>query len=417
MKQETVRIRNERTLLPEMMKTAQYTCVNESCERFGLPVTFQPLPAPRFTRGKDLLSEKEQARLEQLRKVAMAPGLEGASLKVIDAITTYLAAGHPVLMEINQGAASEVVRTYAGDALGKMSEESRGGIVTLDPGDIVVTDRRTKPQRVFKIPKSEWTPEDESKYVPPNYSVNRGKDYTPQWLAERLRGNDLQAELLRLFRDHPRIPIHDGPLLGWRSLKDTAEGIAIRLGREQSEVRRELDRLLERGILYKTEKMEYLSICEFPPKYPSCRICHQPMKLLDEEEQKWYCYRDDQAWYGKEQRWQGPTQDALRLARLPSRVVQVSPRLLQQLAADSQREIELTCRRLLQQVAIESEFEITSLKVIEAIETLEAVAIPALIEIANRAVNSAVRNYAHDTIIRIMDSRKEPKQTNPEQAT
>ena len=150
MKQETVRIRNERTLLPEIMQTTQYTCVNEQCEEFSHPVRFKPLPAPRFTRGKDLLSEKEQARLEQLRKVAMAPGLESTSLKVIDAITTYLGAGHPALMEINVGAANQIARTYAGDASRKMAEESRGGIVTLGPRDIVVTDRRTKHQGFSK---------------------------------------------------------------------------------------------------------------------------------------------------------------------------------------------------------------------------------------------------------------------------
>jgi hypothetical protein len=29
------------------------------------------------------------------------------------------------------------------------------------------------------------------------------------------------------------------------------------------------------------------------------------MKLLDEAEQRWYCYKDDQIWLGKEQRWEG----------------------------------------------------------------------------------------------------------------
>ena len=158
---------------------------------------------------------------------------------------------------------------------------------------------------------------------------------------------------------------------------DTSEGIAIRIGKDQADVQRELDKLVECGILLKTGKKEY-----FDHVFPM---------FLEQRRRK--------------------TQDKPKMV---SPIEPASLRLLQQVAPDSQREIELTCIRLLQQVAIESEFEITSLKVIEAIETLEAAAIPALIEIGNRAANHAVRTYAHDTIMRIIEARKESKQTNPE---
>jgi hypothetical protein len=36
---------------------------------------------------------------------------------------------------------------------------------------------------------------------------------------------------------------------------------------------------------------------------PTCRVCGQPMHLLAEEEQRYYCYKDDQVWLGKERRW------------------------------------------------------------------------------------------------------------------
>ena len=37
---------------------------------------------------------------------------------------------------------------------------------------------------------------------------------------------------------------------------------------------------------------------------PTCRVCGQPMQLLDKDEQRWYCYKDDKVWLGKEQKWQ-----------------------------------------------------------------------------------------------------------------
>ena len=39
---------------------------------------------------------------------------------------------------------------------------------------------------------------------------------------------------------------------------------------------------------------------------PTCRVCGQQMQLLDEENQRWYCYKDDQVWLEKEQRWKEP---------------------------------------------------------------------------------------------------------------
>jgi len=377
MKEEILRIRNESTLLPRIMLLRQHVCVNKECERFSHPATIRPLPPPRFQRGKDFLSEKEQARLEQLRKVAMLPGLESTSLKVIDAISTYLAAGHPALMAINQAAASQVVKTYAYNQF--VAAESRGEMVITGPEDVVVRDLKTH-RIAKKMPKSEWTQEDESKYVRPGYLVQWNRDFTPEWLTERLRGDDLQAELLRLFRDNYRRVSHDYhgvSFLGARSIVDTSEGIAARIGKDHVDVRRELDKLVERGVLIKDGTAQYFDIS-----------IGSYVKL--------------------DQRRNKPKDK-------PKTASPIEPALLQQLAPDSQREIELTCLRLLQEVAISSEFEITSVKVIEAIETLEATAIPALIEIENRAANQALRTYAHDTIIRIMESKKEPKQAHPEQ--
>jgi len=39
---------------------------------------------------------------------------------------------------------------------------------------------------------------------------------------------------------------------------------------------------------------------------PVCRVCRRPMVCLDEENQRWYCYRDDEVFFAKEQRWQEP---------------------------------------------------------------------------------------------------------------
>ena len=36
---------------------------------------------------------------------------------------------------------------------------------------------------------------------------------------------------------------------------------------------------------------------------PTCRVCNTPLFLLDEEAQRWYCYRDDEVYYAKDQRW------------------------------------------------------------------------------------------------------------------
>ena len=44
---------------------------------------------------------------------------------------------------------------------------------------------------------------------------------------------------------------------------------------------------------------------------PFCRTCGKPLFLLDQEEQRWYCYKDDEVFYGKEYRW-GRQSDATR---------------------------------------------------------------------------------------------------------
>jgi hypothetical protein len=40
---------------------------------------------------------------------------------------------------------------------------------------------------------------------------------------------------------------------------------------------------------------------------PTCRVCGQQMQLLDEDEQgRWYCYKDNELWRDKEQKWNEP---------------------------------------------------------------------------------------------------------------
>jgi hypothetical protein len=38
---------------------------------------------------------------------------------------------------------------------------------------------------------------------------------------------------------------------------------------------------------------------------PNCRVCGKPLRLLDEIEQRWYCYEDNQLYYAKDKRWVG----------------------------------------------------------------------------------------------------------------
>jgi len=39
---------------------------------------------------------------------------------------------------------------------------------------------------------------------------------------------------------------------------------------------------------------------------PRCRVCNLPMQCLDRNAQRWYCHRDDEVYYEKENRWQEP---------------------------------------------------------------------------------------------------------------
>jgi hypothetical protein len=38
-------------------------------------------------------------------------------------------------------------------------------------------------------------------------------------------------------------------------------------------------------------------------KSPACRVCGKPLVLLDKDEQRWYCYKDDIILYANRQRW------------------------------------------------------------------------------------------------------------------
>jgi ribosomal protein L40E len=44
---------------------------------------------------------------------------------------------------------------------------------------------------------------------------------------------------------------------------------------------------------------------------PACRVCGQPLELIDAQRQGWYCYEDDQIWLDKEQRWMEETTEQL----------------------------------------------------------------------------------------------------------
>jgi len=342
MKEEKVQVPDERALLPTMVERTQFTCVNPKCESFNRPVILKPLPGPRFQRGTKFLSDLEQWRLEQLRKVAMASGLESTSLKVVDAIGTYLMAGLGTLMEISQGAPSVAVRVRAGEAQRKMGEQSGGQLVTLSPGDVIVTDRKTHKMVLHKL-KSEWTKEDEAKYVTADYLLQWGQEFSPEWLIEQLRGDDLQAELLRLFYNHFKA----SPGM---SLKVTAKEAAARIGKDQAEVRSELDKLEKRGLFHRTERGEYFT---GPPLHP--RVLEKPKPPLEQQPQ--------------------------------------------QVTHETQCKIAAACLRILREVAISSEFDDTALKVVEAIETMEAAA-PALVEVEISARSPAVRTYAHEALVR-----------------
>ena len=36
---------------------------------------------------------------------------------------------------------------------------------------------------------------------------------------------------------------------------------------------------------------------------PACRVCGEPLTLIDDQEHRWYCFKDDQVWLEKERRW------------------------------------------------------------------------------------------------------------------
>lgn len=38
---------------------------------------------------------------------------------------------------------------------------------------------------------------------------------------------------------------------------------------------------------------------------PACRVCGQSLELIDTQEERWYCYKDDQLWHEKDQTWAG----------------------------------------------------------------------------------------------------------------
>lgn len=351
MRESKVQVPDERALLITMVERTQHTCLNPKCEVFNHPIIARSLPAPRFPRGKEFLSNFEQWRLDQLRKVAIAPGLEETSLKVVDAIGTYLMAGFWTLAEIGQGAPSQAVKVRAAEVQRGIQEKSGGQLVAFGPGDVIVNDRKTH-QMVLHKKKSEWTKEDEKRYPTSSYFLQWGEEFTSEWLTERLKRDDLQAELLRLFRDYPRMPIkhqfRDGALSGSRGLMGTAEGVAIRLGIGEEEVHGELDKLEKLGVFYRTERGEYFTSGLF---------------------------------------------DILRKPK-------PNPPALPQVTSEMQQKIVAACLRILREVAISSDYEETALKVVEALETMQGVAC-ALFEIELSARSPAVRTHAHDALTRL----------------
>ena len=36
---------------------------------------------------------------------------------------------------------------------------------------------------------------------------------------------------------------------------------------------------------------------------PTCRICGKPLSLIDTQEQRWYCYKDDQVYFAEQNHW------------------------------------------------------------------------------------------------------------------
>jgi hypothetical protein len=63
---------------------------------------------------------------------------------------------------------------------------------------------------------------------------------------------------------------------------------------------------------------------------PTCRVCGQPMRLLNKEIQRWYCYEDDQLWLGKEEKW----------VLFPNPIHKLSQKLQSHEINDLRREVE-----------------------------------------------------------------------------
>ncbi len=38
---------------------------------------------------------------------------------------------------------------------------------------------------------------------------------------------------------------------------------------------------------------------------PTCRVCGQTLKLLDDTYEQWYCDKDCEVWFAKQQKWSG----------------------------------------------------------------------------------------------------------------
>jgi hypothetical protein len=60
---------------------------------------------------------------------------------------------------------------------------------------------------------------------------------------------------------------------------------------------------------------------------PDCKQCGYPMKLLDEDNQKWYCYKDDKIYYAKQNLWDEDIR-AMKVAELRAVEATITPEII-----------------------------------------------------------------------------------------
>lgn len=103
---------------------------------------------------------------------------------------------------------------------------------------------------------------------------------------------------------------------------------------------------------------------------PTCWMCGQPMQLLDEEGQRYYCFKDNQVCFGKEQKWVDEIEKIKQEELFNALYVDGYQKLASALATISlsQQSIELSFKYLCN--ALKLEFPYSSIEVSKIMELL-----------------------------------------------